>query len=787
MKNISYETLALYARKTGSPPNIRWQTLVEHAHNVADLAKSFDVIGLEKTIYLTALLHDIGKATNEFQTYLENDGTKGDVKHSAPSAKVVIEYLTQNKVCEFFIEAIALCITAHHSGLHNGLSTDGRSEFKGYIDGDIAVNNKTQFNDSHKAKLNLVLSELFPAYLIEYVNKEIAAFLKRIKSVQDAPFMLNMVVRYIFSCLVDADREDARRFEDSTENPQPNFDELINKLEEWLKALNKAFNNVSTLNKYRQEVSNACVEASKKDVGIYKLEVPTGGGKTLASLRFALNHIKKKKLDRVIYIVPFLSIIEQTAQTLRNTLDISDDSALILEHHSNYIPSDNGVDEEKYRYMESRWNNPIIITTAVQFLESIFSNKAGVQRKFHNMANSVIIFDEIQSLPPKTYHLFNAVANFLSQFCNSTILLCSATQIPLNKIARPISIKEDLISSVATALPVRTKIVPLINVGNSSLIKEYSCCDLAGEILNKRENTLVIVNTKKDALNLFNELKTKKNDNSNLNLFYLSTNMCAKHRFDTINNIKTSLADNKKITVCISTQLIEAGVDVSFDCVYRALAGLDSIIQAAGRCNRNGELQCEKEVYVIKIKDSNLSKLLEIKQAGEITEALLSDANCKVDLLSTYSINKYYEQVLEKNKNNFDYQIENATLFDLHSLNNKGLTAFQNINGNLVVPPFLRCAYKTIGEEFYLIDKNGTTVYVSYNDEARELIKRFDNSERTRELFTKLSKYSVNLFQWQVDKLNGNITIKDNFYFLYERCYNNEVGIITNSDDLLLV
>jgi CRISPR-associated endonuclease/helicase Cas3 len=401
------------------------------------------------------------------------------------------------------------------------------------------------------------------------------------------------------------------------------------------------------------------------------------------------------------------------------------------------------------------------------------------------MANSVIIFDEIQSLPQKCFHMFNTMANFLSQFCNSTILLCSATQIPLNKADLPIRIKGDLLERIETVLPSRTKIVPRLNPDRNILIKEYDYAALAAEIFDNNENALLIVNTKKDALNVYNELK--KNQNDGLALFHLSANMCVQNRLDAIGKIKKSLEDTSERTICVSTQLIEAGVDLSFGCVYRVLAGLDSIVQAAGRCNRNGEYSDPKEVYIVKIKDGGLSKLPSIKQAAEITEALLSDDKCREDLLSQYSVDKFYGQILEKNKNEFDYPIKNATLYDLHCCNNKGFGAFRNANGGNLTPPFLRCAFRTVGEEFYLIDKNGVTVYVPYNDEAKRLIARFKRGERSADLFTKLGGYSVNLFQYQVDKLNGGVTRTEDFYFINEKYYNDETGIITDSDDLLLV
>jgi CRISPR-associated endonuclease/helicase Cas3 len=340
----------------------------------------------------------------------------------------------------------------------------------------------------------------------------------------------------------------------------------------------------------------------------------------------------------------------------------------------------------------------------------------------------------------------------------------------------------NLFDGVSAKINKRTRIIPELENNDISRLKEFSYEEIAIKVSEIKDNTLIIVNTKKDAVNIYREIEKI----CDAEAFYLSTNMCAQHRLDKIENIKKSLKNSNKRTVCVSTQLIEAGVDISFECVVRALAGLDSIIQAAGRCNRNDDSHTEKEVYVIRVKGSDLSKLPEIKQAGEITEALLSDKECRNDLLSDYSINKYYGQFLERNKNDFDYNIPNTNLFDLHSMNNKGINAYSSVNGKNGLP-FLRCAYRTIGEEFCLIEKGGIAVYVPYDDEAKRLIRQFNNGERTSELFIKLGKYSVNLYQYQIDELNYSITLKNDLYFINESCYNKDIGIVTDSDALLLI
>jgi CRISPR-associated endonuclease/helicase Cas3 len=415
-------------------------------------------------------------------------------------------------------------------------------------------------------------------------------------------------------------------------NPEDtDWDSLIDIFEEGLQELLEKniqkFGTESKIVKIRQTVSDQCKEAATKKTGIYQLSVPTGGGKTLSSLRFSLHHCKAENKKRIIYVIPYLSIIEQTASEIRKILNLSENNDILLEHHSNIVLPDDEEEQEIRKLSTSRWDKTIVITTAVQFLETVMSSRGGDLRKFHNMSDSVIIFDEVQSLPIKSIHLFNETITFLAKFCNATILLCTATQPQLDKTERNNLLLEDnpnLIdcSNLFEELR-RTRIV---------VLEEKNIDDFGAFISEKADvlgNCLAIVNTKKSALEVFERLKGK----SDFEVYHLSTAMCSIHRTETISKIKDALSNKRKI-ICVATQLIEAGIDISFSCVVRAIVGLDSIAQAAGRCNRNGESESPLEVYVIPLKGENLDKLQDIKAGKEITERLIRNSK-GADLLDS--------------------------------------------------------------------------------------------------------------------------------------------------------
>ena len=401
------------------------QSFYEHTENGADISASLSQF--ESTSRLIAYLHDLGKLSDDFQHYIINGGERGSVIHAWQGAFLANELFQKKTASASFLkEIISLCTTAHHNFLADGLSTDGTTDFFDKMCN--FANEKYSFSNI-KSKLKkedmLALTSLF-----DNAEKEISALLIKIGKTytnhNSANFALGLTIKYLYSCLIDADRLDAYLFDNNEKfvSETTNWNNLIEVFEKNISS----FSSTEKINKIRNSVSEKCKAAAKTETGIYQLSVPTGGGKTLSSLRFALYHCKKKQKKRIIYVIPYLSIIEQTAKSIRDIFNLTQESDIVFEHHSNIIEPANEKESEIQKLSASRWDSPIIITTMVQFLESVMSSKGGKLRKFSHMANSVIIFDEVQSAPIKTIHCFNEVVSFLSKILNSTIILCSATQ-----------------------------------------------------------------------------------------------------------------------------------------------------------------------------------------------------------------------------------------------------------------------------------------------------------------------------------------------------------------------
>jgi CRISPR-associated endonuclease/helicase Cas3 len=537
-------------------------------------------------------------------------------------------------------------------------------------------------------------------------------------------------------------------------------------------------------------ISVQCKQSGERERGIYSLTIPTGSGKTLSSLRFALEHAKKHKLDHIIYVIPYLSVLDQTAKKIREVFAEMDED-FILEHHSNVEIPETDDDEEKYKLLTSRWDSPIILTTMVQFLETIYSNKASRLRKFHNMGNSVIIFDEIQALPIKCVHLFNDAVNFLQIFAKSTILLCTATQPHIHNVDRPVKISENpnivTLTDKEKQCFERVAIRPIQDKDDAQGIIKLKqltfdeLAELVKEQLDSGKSTLVVFNTKKDAAKLYEKCKSVDCEKA-----FLTTNLCPAHRLKILERVRDNLKpESKKLTLCISTQLIEAGVDISFDCVIRVVAGLDSIIQASGRCNRNGESKTPQIVYIVKLKEENLSRLAEIKDGQEKTERVIREMHGK-NLLSEEAINLFYKYYFYEQKNKMDYNIkgEKNTIYNLLNNNTLEMNAYQDQNCKKY--DGLPCAFKTAAENFSVIDKGQTGIVVPYGD-AEEIKKQFEASYDPKEKMRKLKelqKYTVSVYSNTLEQLvkEKAFTIIDQcFYFLDKEYYDDELGLSLDS------
>ncbi len=756
------------------------QTLYEHAENVANISVSNSQF--KSISKLLAYLHDLGKLSDDFQNYIINGGERGSVIHSWQGAFLANELFQNISAADLLLkEIIAFCTTAHHNYLTNGLSTDGTADLFAKI---CDVENEKYSFKNIKSKLTtdekLALISIF-----NDAEKELSSLLEKINGVysdrNSANFALGLVVKYLYSCLIDADRLDAYLFDNKEQfvPSKPKWDDLIGIFEKNISN----FSSTEKIDKIRNAVSEKCKAAAEKETGIYQLSVPTGGGKTLSSLRFALHHCKEKEKKRIIYVIPYLSITEQTAKSIRSILSLSEDNNVVFEHHSNIIEPLDEKESEIRKLSASRWDSPIIITTMVQFLESVMSSKGGKLRKFSHMADSVIIFDEVQSAPIKTIHCFNEVVSFLSKILNSTIILCSATQPTLEHTQR----KNLLISETPNLIHCKEDFKDIKRTSVSPLLKK----DISGAsdfIVKKAEsngNCLVIVNTKNSALQIFSLIKEK---NTSFKVFHLSTSMCPMHRMEIIEDIRKGLDENKKI-ICISTQLIEAGVDISFSCVIRSTAGLDSIAQAAGRCNRNGESALPKTVYTFELEDENLEKLPDIKSGKETTLDILLCADNNIDLLGEETMDLFYKKYFSGKSSQMDYPAGkyDTTVYSMLSSNNYGRQNYQKNTGNNF-PHFIAQAFHSASRSFSVIEKSTVPVVVFHgnSDDLIEKYKKQPTEFVTKEkikILKDLQKYSVQLYDWQIRKLSQeqSLTILDEqsgIILLDEKYYSKESGVV---------
>jgi len=391
-----------------------------------------------------AVTHDMGKLSAAFVSYLRENSTKdkqhlrGSVIHATQGAKYIYDTALTNRGFLAVAEMVALCITGHHGGLMDGISPVGDTPLRNRLSQD---KRGLHYGEVTAAFEQAGVMTVPVEELLSTCRAELSAFIESCKVNQlNTAFMVHMLVKSLYSCLVDADRYNAYCF-DSGKKPEtqivsPPWEELASRLEQYISA----FSSTSAIAQIRNDISQKCLKASVRQRGVYRLHVPTGGGKTLSSLRFAVNHAKMHRMERIIYVIPYLSVLEQTAHEIRKAFQYRDDEEFILEHHSNLTPPDDEEEARSYRLFTDRWNQPIVITTMVQFLESVFSHRGSKLRKVHNLANSVFIFDEVQSLPIKCVHLFNDAMNYLHTFGRSTILLCTATQPLIDKVLMPIKL-----------------------------------------------------------------------------------------------------------------------------------------------------------------------------------------------------------------------------------------------------------------------------------------------------------------------------------------------------------
>lgn len=788
------------------------QTVKEHLLDAKVLAESYgEKLGVKHLAGLAGLLHDLGKYTNEFRNYIveavnnpDKPPKRGSVDHSTAGGKLLFELFHTNKISPYkaiVAEVVGNAIISHHSYLQDFLNQELESPYLKRVRDKELV----EFKDTKKYFFENVMSEQEFKEYVDKAAEELESYLAK-EGPENTEKQLMFLTKFVFSALVDADRTNTRLFEENKKNEEINDDDLFTRYYEKLISKINLFKNQANaqtpINLLRAEMSAQCDQFAENPSGIYTLSIPTGGGKTLASLRYALKHAKRYGKKRIIYVVPYTTIIEQNAEEVRKILK---DDANILEHHSNVIEDENDYDEmqdgimsvqQKLKLAKDNWDSPLIFTTMVQFLNVFYAKGSRNIRRLHNLTESIIIFDEVQKVPIPCVSLFNQALNFLKKHGHSSIVLCTATQPALDFVENKLEISSDaeIIHNLDQVIDA-FKRVEIIDEATDRTFNTTELSQYVEEKMEEVQSVLVILNTKSVVKNLYNQLKESRNP---IPIYHLSTAMCAAHRNQILDEVRQHLKDGNKV-ICISTQLIEAGVDVSFECVIRSLAGLDSIAQAAGRCNRHGEKGIQN-VYVIDHVEEKLNHLKEIRIGKQVSKKIFIDlkrnqASHGGHVLSRQAMDRYFMEYYTGFSSDLNYfipklQKEMTDLLSAKKEKNDYYCAY--LSQKRERPPlFIANSYRTAAENFHVIDSPTTSVIVHYEG-GREIIAEL-NSDQTIDdltgLLRRAQQYTINLFKFELEQLaknGGLVSLFDGKIFaLKEGAYSQEFGLSIENESPL--
>ena len=655
----------------------RQEALKVHLREAAILCSRYcDDFGAREQGYLAGLMHDIGKYSEAFQTRLLGNGKRVD--HSTYGAALCAEQ--QQPFAAF-------AIAGHHSGLPDGGSrADASTE-------------PTFFGRLKRARSGAIPNA-------DHWQEEIEWPCVRSPRIDD-PKSAAFFTRMLFSALIDADYRTTRAFMSGI--PVPEEADVIDTLA--TKCLNHAKSrrhDDTPLNQLRHELLEHCLKGAEQPRGLFTLSAPTGSGKTLSSLAFALTHAQKYGLKRIVYVAPFCSIIEQTAESFRRILG----AEAVLEHHSAAPYDETTADVSLLSETVETWSKPVIVTTAVEFFESLFASRPSKCRKLHNLAKSVIVLDEVQTLPvaylrPSVHALSELTARY-----GVTLLLCSATQPALLPLFR-----DFLPDLQATELcPDNIFDNPYFHRVTFRQSVSFTLDTLADD-LGKRHQVLCIVNTRRNARRLFEKIAGES-------AFHLSTLMTPIHRSATLETIRSRLRRGLPCRV-VSTSLVEAGVDLDFPSVYREEAGLDSMLQAAGRCNREGRLAARQSIVTLfHFEESDLpASRRQERYAARYVMGLFENIG------SRQAVDAYFHELF--------------TLFGRHALDTKEILKTLD---TFCLP------FRRVSNAFHLIETNTRTVYAAMPETAA-LLEQLHRGERSLRLFRALDRYSLQVYPNQIEWL----------------------------------
>lgn len=781
------------------------QSLVEHLEGVSALATIFaGKIGLSRFGELMGLLHDVGKYSMAFQSYLKSSGgeiepdedeyvdasrMKGKIDHSTAGAQYLREQEKCNsKLRQIAVDIMALCIASHHSGLIDCLAPDGMDVFtKRMQKSDDKTHTVEVAGNLEERIRSRVQALMFSSQIEDELCRSFERIGYGVPSLEVGQFMLGFLVRFLFSALIDADRLNSAGRKPAA---KPDWRLLVTILEANLAG----FTIRNRIDEIRADISASCLQAAARGKGLFQLTVPTGGGKTLASLRFALHHASTHGMDRIIYVVPYTSIIDQNAHIARSLFAFKELAGrqVVLEHHSNLTPEQ---DTSESKLLAENWDAPIIYTTAVQFLETLFAAGTRGVRRLHQLANAVIIFDEIQTIPIRTIHLFNNAINFLVGQCGSTAVFCTATQPILDRVepkkgAAQFSADAQMMPNVDFLFKELHRAKIEDRCKNEGWTDD-EVAEIALQELEASGSVLIIVNKKAQARELYQRLHDKTE-----HVYHLSTSMCPAHRMTILDKTRSCLdIRNPKPVICISTQLIEAGVDVDFGTVIRYLAGLDSIAQAAGRCNRNG-LRKTGRVLIVNVANERLGRLPEIRAAQEVTKRVLREFKDNPtffdnDLQSPKAMERYYDYYFFKRAHEMAFPVGNREVRDMSG--NRDLLTLLSTNAEAVqiymndmkqAPKLhFRQSFMSAARAFRAIDSPTEGVIVPYGAGERIItdLACAGFEDKTR-LLKEAQRYSVNLYLHELNRLKEQrglyeIWSGSGIYCLDKRYYSEEFGI----------
>ena len=715
------------------------QGLEDHLLGVAATASCL----VENTCYgeIAGLLHDIGKYSSAFQAYIRSRNPQGDRNdseeseisgkpdHSSSGAQLLLSLLGDiaersggneiRRLSELMARIIGHCIVGHHTGLLNGISHNEGPSLERRLSKSVEPYNESiasTLRQRMTSSAELILSEENMAHVCRWIDDE------GYVSGRYA-FSLQFFIRMLFSALVDADRLhseksgnlDQWQLRQSIEK-EPLF-VLLRKLENYLLG----FKADSEVNLIRSQISEQSRKAAELKPGFFEMSVPTGGGKTLASLRFALTHAIRYGMHRVIYVMPYTSIIDQNADEFRKILDSGGVTCNVLEHHSNLEPIKETPDS---RLQAENWEAPVIVTTTVQFFESLYTSRPSRCRRLHSVRKSVIVLDEAQSIPVRYFQAITWALEELVTHHGCTIVFCTATQpvLDTNRIDssrldnQRIGLKD--IRPIIEHPKALCKSLKRVKVYPTRSGEPQSIAQVAAKVIQKAStgsSVLSIVNTKRNAVALYEELK--KEAVLSCRLFHLSTSMCPRHRKDVIDLVKQMILYYRRIGTCapvlVSTPLVEAGVNLDFDVVFRAMAGVDSIVQAAGRCNREGKMLPKLgEVYVYEAEENlgSLKDVIEAKRAAVGTISALASAtelpDEDKDIIGIEAVQEYFERLYWSRSADMD---KDGIV--------KRLAARKQLEHATDIP------FADIGETFRLIKEDTIDVFVPYGDEGKRIIR----------------------------------------------------------------